>query len=26
MGTATILSYDADISAMLGPWTGMVVA
>jgi len=26
MGTATILSYDADIGALLGPWTGMVVA
>jgi hypothetical protein len=26
MGTATILSYDADISQMVGPWTDMVVA
>lgn len=26
MGTATILSYDADISQMVGPWTEMVVA
>jgi len=26
MGTATILSYDADIAALVGPWTGMVVA
>jgi hypothetical protein len=26
MGTARILSYDADISAMVGPWTEMVVA
>jgi hypothetical protein len=25
MGTATILSYDADISQMVGPWTEMVV-
>ena len=26
MGTATILSYDADITALLSPWTEMVVA
>lgn len=26
MGTATILSYDADISQMVGPWTEAVVA
>ena len=26
MGTATVLSYDADISALLGPWTAVVVA
>lgn len=26
MGTATILSYDADIAKMIGPWTPMVVA
>lgn len=26
MGTATVLSYDADISQMIGPWTEMVVA
>jgi hypothetical protein len=25
MGTATILSYDADIGQMLGPWTEMVL-
>jgi hypothetical protein len=25
MGTARILSYDADINAFLGPWTEMVV-
>jgi hypothetical protein len=26
MGTARILSYDADISALLGPWLASVVA
>jgi len=26
MGTAIILSYDADISQMIGPWSEMVVA
>jgi hypothetical protein len=26
MGTARILSYDADINAFLGPWTSMVIA
>lgn len=25
MGTATVLSYDADISKMIGPWSEMVV-
>jgi hypothetical protein len=25
-GTATILSYDADISYLIGSWTGMVLA
>jgi hypothetical protein len=26
MGTATILSYDADINVLLSPWSEMVVA
>lgn len=26
LGTARIASYDADISALLGPWTEMVIA
>lgn len=26
MGTATVLSYDADIAQMVGPWTDPVVA
>lgn len=26
MGTATILSYDADITALVSPWTAAVIA
>jgi hypothetical protein len=26
LGAAVVLSYDADVSQMLGPWTEMVVA
>jgi len=26
MGTARVMSYDADITALVSPWTEMVVA